>query len=113
MSPNLVERQVRRVRNGVAYLAGSAYPAVAQTPRDLVFTRDKARLWRYRSDRQTVRPPLLIVQHSGRRGPPSSTCAPGRRHDRLLPRGLTFFLLDSVPADAANTQNTLKTYVDG
>ena len=59
MSPNLVERQVRRVRNGVAYLAGSAHPAVAQTPRDLVFARDKARLWRYRSDRRTVRGVLM------------------------------------------------------
>ena len=113
MSPNLVERQVRRVRNGVAYLAGSAHPAVAQTPRDLVFTRDKARLWRYRSDRRTVRPPLLIVHSLVSKSTILDLLPGSTMIGFLLSEGFDVFLLDWVPADAADAQNTLETYVDG
>ena len=113
MSPNLVERQVRRVRNGVAYLAGSAHPAVAQTPRDLVFTRDKARLWRYRSDRRTVRPPLLIVHSLVSKSTILDLLPGSSMIGFLLSEGFDVFLLDWVPADAADAQNTLETYVDG
>ena len=38
MAPSLVERQVLRTRNGLAHLAGLTRPAVAQTPRDLVWS---------------------------------------------------------------------------
>ena len=113
MSPNLVERQVRRVRNGVAYLAGSAHPAVAQTPRDLVFTRDKARLWRYRSDRRTVRPPLLIVHSLVSKSTILDLLPGSSMIGFLLSEGFDVFLLDWVPAEAADAQNTLETYVDG
>lgn len=113
MSPNLVERQVRRVRNGVAYLAGSAHPAVAQTPRDLVFTRDKARLWRYRSDRRTVRPPLLIVHSLVSKSTILDLLPGSSMIGFFLREGFDVFLLDWVPADAADAQNTLETYVDG
>ena len=59
--PDLVARQMLRARNGLAYLTGANRPAVAQTPRDLVWKRDKARLWRYRSGQRRYRPPVLIV----------------------------------------------------
>ena len=49
---------MRRVRNGVAYLAGTIEPRVATTPRDLVWKLDKGRLWRYRSDHRTCGPPI-------------------------------------------------------
>jgi polyhydroxyalkanoate synthase len=56
-SPTLLERQFLRARNGLAYMAGANRPQMAQTPRDLVWKRDKARLWRYRSDERRFRPP--------------------------------------------------------
>ena len=59
--PDLVTRQMLRARNGLAYLTGANRPAVAQTPRDLVWQRDKARLWRYRSGQRCYGPPALIV----------------------------------------------------
>ena len=54
MSPNLVERQMRRVRNGVAYLAGVGPARGGADAARPGVQRDKARLWRYRSDRRTV-----------------------------------------------------------
>jgi hypothetical protein len=44
MMPDLLERQLLRARNGLAYLADAKRPTVAQTPRDLVWKRDSARL---------------------------------------------------------------------
>ena len=49
MAPSLLERQLLRVRNGLTYYAGLNRRAVAQSPRDLVWRRDRGRLWRYRS----------------------------------------------------------------
>ena len=61
MAPSLLQRQLLRIRNGVPYYAGLNRAAVGQTPRDLVWQRDTARLWRYRSDQRTCAPPVLII----------------------------------------------------
>src|SRR5262249_24995173 len=61
MAAGLLARQILRTRNGMAYLAGIYRPAVAQTPRHLIWKRDKARLWHYRSEAPRHRPPILIV----------------------------------------------------
>ena len=54
-------RAVRRSRNGLRYAAGTRRPKVGQTPKDVVWRRHKAELWRYRSDERRYRPPLVIV----------------------------------------------------
>jgi polyhydroxyalkanoate synthase subunit PhaC len=113
MAPNVVERQVLRARNGLAYLAGTKQPAVAQTPKALVWKRDKARLWRYRSDQRSVRPPILIV-HSLVSKSYILDLLPGNSMVAFLrDEGFDVFLLDWVPADPADAENTLETYVEG
>ena len=112
MAPNVVERQVLRARNGLGYLAGTKHPAVAQTPRALVWQRDKARLWRYRSDARRVSPPILIV-HSLVSKSYILDLLPGNSMIAyLLDEGFDVFLLDWVPADPADAENTLETYVE-
>ena len=59
--PSLLERQLLRIRNGLGYYAGLHRPPLAPTPRDLVWRRDTAQLWRYRSTRRRVTPPVVIV----------------------------------------------------
>ena len=44
-----VERSLLRARNGVRYVRGTHRPKVGATPKDVVWQRDKAELWRYRS----------------------------------------------------------------
>jgi poly[(R)-3-hydroxyalkanoate] polymerase subunit PhaC len=111
-SPGLLERQVLRTRNGLAYLAGANRPAMAQTPRDLVWKRDKARLWRYRSDERRYRPPVLIV-HSLVSKSYILDLLPGTSLIRyLLGEGFDIFLLDWMEPDPADAENTLETYVD-
>ena len=56
-----IERQAFRARNGVKYFTGIGRPQVGQTPKDVVWKRDKVELWRYRSDRRRWRPPVLVV----------------------------------------------------
>jgi poly[(R)-3-hydroxyalkanoate] polymerase subunit PhaC len=111
-SPGLLERQVLRTRNGLAHLAGANRPAMAQTPRDLVWKRDKARLWRYRSAERRYRPPVLIV-HSLVSKSYILDLLPGTSLiEYLLGEGFDIFLLDWMEADPADAENTLETYVD-
>jgi polyhydroxyalkanoate synthase len=113
MAPTLLERQVLRARNGLAYLAGANRPVMAQTPRDLVWKRDKARLWRYRSAERRLRPPVLIV-HSLVSKSYILDLLPNTSMVRyLLGEGFDIFLLDWEPPDSADAENTLETYVDG
>jgi polyhydroxyalkanoate synthase subunit PhaC len=112
--PSLIERQVLRARNGLAYLAGTNRPAIAQTPKDVVWRRDKAQLWRYRADGATVRvaPPVLIV-HSLVSKSYVLDLMPNNSMIRfLLEEGFDVFLLDWGVADPAEAENTLEDYVD-
>jgi polyhydroxyalkanoate synthase len=112
MTPGLLERQILRTRNGLAYMTGANRPAMGQTPRDLIWQRDKARLWRYRSDERRFRPPILIV-HSLVSKSYILDLLPNTSMIRyLLGEGFDMFLLDWVPADPADAENTLETYVD-
>jgi polyhydroxyalkanoate synthase len=111
-SGELLEREIRRTHNGFRYLTGGLEPQVAQTPRDLVWQRDKGRLWRYRSEARTLRPPILIV-HSLVSKSYILDLQPGNSMVAFLrDEGFDVFLLDWVPADAADAENTLESYVD-
>ena len=56
-----IERNTLRVRNGVRLAAGVSPPGVGQTPKEVVWRSGRTELRRYRSDRVSVSPPLLIV----------------------------------------------------
>jgi polyhydroxyalkanoate synthase len=112
--PSLLERQVLRARNGLAYLAGTNRPLIAQTPKDTVWRRDKAELWRYRREDTpvTINPPILIV-HSLVSKSYVLDLQPNNSMIRfLLGEGFDVFLLDWGVADAVEAQNTLEDYVD-
>jgi poly[(R)-3-hydroxyalkanoate] polymerase subunit PhaC len=113
MAPGLLERQYMRARNGLAYVTGETRPQVAQTPRDLIWKRDKARLWRYRSNRPRYGPPVLIV-HSLVSKSYVLDLLPNTSMVRfLVDEGFDTFLLDWQAPDPADGENTFETYVDG
>ena len=56
-----VERSYLRARNGLRYVRGSNRPRLGTTPKDVVWQRDKAQLWRYRGGPVRFAQPLLIV----------------------------------------------------
>jgi len=110
MAPSLLERQLLRTRNGLAHLAGLDRPAVAQTPRELVWSRESARLWRYPSDERRHPTPILIV-HSLVSRSYILDLLPGKSMVRfLLGEGFDVFLLDWEAPTAADAENSLETY---
>ena len=113
MAPTLFERQILRTRNGLAHLAGANRPVMGQTPRDLVWKRDKARLWRYRSEDRRYRPPVLIIHSLVSKSYVLDLLPNTSMVGSLLSEGFDMFLLDWEPADPADAENTFETYVDG
>src|SRR4051794_38599273 len=55
-----VRRAVQRGRNGLRYAAGTNPAPVGQTPKHVIWQRDKARLWRYPNDAIAYRQPLVL-----------------------------------------------------
>ncbi len=113
MAPSLLSRQILRTRNGFAHLAGMKDPAVGQTPRDLVWRRDKARLWRYRPGDVRNPVPILIVHSLVSRSYILDLLPSNSLVRFLSEEGFDVFLLDWEPADPADAENTLETYADG
>jgi polyhydroxyalkanoate synthase len=108
--PNLVERQLLRARNGLAHLAGVRAPEVAQTPRDLVWRRETARLWRYRSDDRSIKVPLLIVHSLVSKSYILDLQPENSMVRYLVGEGFDVYLLDWDAPRAADAENTLETY---
>jgi polyhydroxyalkanoate synthase subunit PhaC len=108
-----VERSVLRARNGLRYVAGTHRPQVGATPKEVVWRRGKAQLWRYRSPGVRFSPPVVIVHSLVSRSyildlrPGSSTV------EYLVNAGLDVFMLDWGVPDELDADNTLETYVDG
>jgi polyhydroxyalkanoate synthase len=113
MAPNLLKRQLLRTRNGLAHLAGVHTPEVAQTPRDLVWRRETARLWRYRSDDRSIKVPLLIVHSLVSKSYVLDLQPENSMVRFLVGEGFDVFLLDWDAPGPADAQNTLETYVAG
>jgi polyhydroxyalkanoate synthase subunit PhaC len=107
-----VGRNLLRARNGVKYVTGIDRPKVGRTPKDTVWRRDKAELWRYRSDEVTTGTPVLIVMSLISRSyildlhPGASFVA------ALRDAGLDVYLLDWGIPDETDAANSLSTYVD-
>jgi polyhydroxyalkanoate synthase len=108
-----VDRALHRGRNGLRYAAGTRRPQIGPTPKDVVFRRDKAELWRYRGEQPVAyAPPVLIVHSLISRSYVLDLYAGNSAIQFLLASGLDVLLLDWGVADEVEAGNTLETYVD-
>ena len=106
------ERSLFRAKNGIRYLTGIGRPRVGVTPSDVIWTREKARLMRYRSDQRTRRRPLVMVPSIISRAY-ILDLRPGQSFvERFLDAGFDVFLIDWGIAEAVDSTNTLETYAD-
>ena len=119
MTPDVLERVQRDVgralargRNGLRYAAGTSRPKVGQTPKDIVWRRHKAQLWRYRSEDVRYRPPVLIVHSLVSRSYVLDLYPGNSAVDFFRRSGLDVHLIDWGVADEAEADNTLETYAD-
>jgi len=107
-----VERSVLRARNGVRYVAGSSRPQLGTTPKEVVWRRDKAQVWRYRSDARTVSPPVLLVHSLVSRSYILDLRPGSSMVEFLCDAGFDVFLLDWGIPDELDAGNSLETFID-
>jgi polyhydroxyalkanoate synthase len=108
-----VERSYLRARNGLRYVRGSNRPRLGATPKDVVWQRDKAQLWRYRGGGPVrYAQPLLIVTSLVSRSYILDLLPGSSAVEFLRDRGFDVFLLDWGIPDELDADNSLATYVD-
>jgi polyhydroxyalkanoate synthase len=107
------ERNALRARNGIKVAAGLDQVPVGATPKDVVWTRDRCSLWRYRSDRVAYSPPLFITFSLISRSYILDLHPGNSFVEHLRDAGFDVFLLDFGVTDERDAQNTLEDYVDG
>jgi polyhydroxyalkanoate synthase len=107
-----LERSVLRARNGVRYVRGNARPKVGATPKDTVWQRDKAQLWRYRGGPVRYSPPVLIVHSLVSRSYILDLRPDNSAVEYLVNAGFDVFMLDWGVPDQLDANNSFATYVD-
>ena len=106
------ERNVLRVRNGLKHLAGVGRPELTQTPKETVWSSEKVELWRYTSDRRTIRTPLLFVHSLVSRSYVFDLVPGNSVVETMVDRGFDVYLADWGVPDELEAANTLETYTD-
>jgi polyhydroxyalkanoate synthase len=107
-----VERSLLRARNGLRYVRGTSKPKVGATPKEVVWQRDKAQLWRYAGGPVRFGPPVLIVHSLVSRSYILDLRPGNSAVEYLVGAGLDVFMLDWGVPDALDADNSLETYVD-
>lgn len=107
-----VDRTTLRARNGLKVLADLTHPEVGCTPRELVWQRDKVRLFRYHSEQRRWTPPVLLVMSLVSK-PYVFDLRPGNSFvATLLERGFDVYVLEWGIPDAVEAGNSYETYCD-
>jgi polyhydroxyalkanoate synthase subunit PhaC len=107
-----VERSLLRARNGIRYVRGTHRPKLGVTPKDLIWQRDKAQLWRYRGGPARVEQPLVIVTSLVSRSYILDLLPGSSSVEFLRDAGFDVFMIDWGVADELDAANTFETYVD-
>jgi polyhydroxyalkanoate synthase len=107
-----VERSLLRARNGIRYARGTHRPKLAATPKDVVWQRDKAQLWRYRGGPVRFEQPLVIVTSLVSRSYILDLLPGSSSVEFLRNAGFDVFMIDWGIPDELDAANTFETYVD-
>ena len=106
-----VERSLLRAKNGIRYVTSPVN--VGATPKDVVWRRDRAELWRYRGDVPIRYDPPLVFVHSLVSRSYILDLRPGNSAvEFLVAQGFDVFLVDWGVPDERDAENTIETYVD-
>jgi polyhydroxyalkanoate synthase len=107
-----VERSLLRARNGIRYVRGTHRPQVGATPKDVVWRRGNAELWRYRNGTRRYRPPVVFVHSLVSRSYILDLRPGNSLVEYLTDAGLDVFMLDWGVPDELDADNDLARYVD-
>jgi polyhydroxyalkanoate synthase subunit PhaC len=107
-----VERSLLRARNGVRYVRGTHRPQLGATPKEVVWKRGKAELWRYRNGTVRYGPPVVIVHSLVSRSYILDLRPGNSLVEHLTGAGLDVYMLDWGVPDELDADNDLERYVD-
>jgi polyhydroxyalkanoate synthase len=107
-----VERSLMRARNGVRYVRGSLRPDVGATPKEVVWKRGKAEVWRYHNGTVRYGPPVLIIHSLVSRSYILDLRPGNSLVEYMTAAGLDVFMLDWGVPDELDADNDLERYVD-
>ena len=107
-----LDRNVLRTRNVLKHIAGVGRPAVACSPKTLVWERDKARLYRYDSDDRRIRPPIVLVMSLVTKAYVFDLRPGNSFVEALLGRGFDVYSIDWGVPDVSDAANSIETYCD-
>jgi polyhydroxyalkanoate synthase len=108
-----VERSILRARNGLRYAQAMTRPREGATPKDVVWKRDRAELWRYRSETPIRYSTPVVIVHSLVSRSYILDLRPESSHvGFLLDEGFDLFMLDWGVPDERDADNGFETYVD-
>ena len=107
-----VERSLLRARNGVRYVRGTISPTIGATPKEVVWRRGKAEVWRYHNGTVRYGPPVLFVHSLVSRSYILDLRPGSSLVEYLTDAGLDVFMLDWGVPDELDADNDLERYVD-
>jgi polyhydroxyalkanoate synthase subunit PhaC len=106
-----VKRSILRAKHGIRYVTSPAN--VGATPKDVVWRRDRAELWRYSGSEPIRYDEPLVFVHSLVSRSYILDLRPGNSAiEWFVGQGLDVFLVDWGVPDERDAENTLETYVD-
>jgi polyhydroxyalkanoate synthase len=107
-----LEHSNARARTGLDYIRGAKEPRIGTAPRDLVWERGKAQLWRYRNPEIRHHPPLLLFMGLVSRPYVFDLLPENSFVGQLVEAGFDLYLLDWGVPDEIEADNTFETYVE-
>ncbi|GAA1915983.1 alpha/beta fold hydrolase [Nocardioides marmoribigeumensis] len=107
-----VARNALRARNGIRVVTGAGRPETGLTPKDTVWEQGSATMWRYRSDRVTQGPPLLIVFSLVSQSYILDLVPGNSFVEHLRDDGFDVFLVDWGTAGERESRNGLEDYAE-
>jgi polyhydroxyalkanoate synthase subunit PhaC len=107
-----VERSLLRARNGIRYVRGTSRPKLGATPKEVVWKRGKAELWRYEGAPVRYGPPVVIVHSLVSRSYILDLRPGNSLVEHWVAAGLDVYMLDWGVPDELDADNDLARYVD-
>lgn len=101
-----------RTLNGLRHLGGESFSPVAATPRDLVWSHDIVKLFRYDAASDDPRDPVLIVHSLVTRAHVFDLQPGSSLVEDFVRSGRTVYLLDWGVPGPTQSHNTIETYCD-
>ncbi len=107
----LLDRESRRIRNGVRYARGHRFTELEPTPKDLVWSQGKVELHRYRNDDIRFHPPVVLMLGLVSKSSLFDLYAGSSMARALVDAGFDTYVIRWGEADAGDAENTVETYV--